>query len=197
MRIRRYEPRDLERVYEICRRTGAAGGDATSLVDDEHLFGEIWAAPYVTLEPEHCFVVTSDDGIAQGYILGTRDAVDFEDRCEELWWPPLRQRYPKDPDGGTLKDLLIALIHDRPEPRSDLHDRYPSELHIDLLPVAQGKGHGAALMDRLFTSLREAGSVGVHLGVSVENTRAVAFYRHLGFGEFDCDGITRTFVMDL
>lgn len=200
-KIRRYRSTDLEDLYEICLRTGAAGGDAGDLVDDRRLFGEIWAAPYALLEPEHAYVIdlAEEDrstGVV-GYALGTIDAVAFERRCESDWWPALRDRYPLVDDGERLGDLLISLIHHRPEPRTDLADQYPSELHIDMLPIVQGRGLGRQLMDVLLTGLREAGSPGVHLGVSEANANAIAFYRHLGFRELDSDGMTLTFVMKL
>ena len=179
--LRPYRPSDLDAVYEICLRTGAAGEDATEHVDDHRLFGEVWAAPYVTVEPEHAHVVDDGTGRAIGYVLGTVDVVAFEAWCERAWWPPLRDRY-RLVDGGTrLDDLLIALIHHRPEPDLAICEPYPSELHIDLLPEAQGRGWGRRLIDVIIESFRAAGSPGVHLGTSIRNTRAIAFYEHLGF----------------
>jgi ribosomal protein S18 acetylase RimI-like enzyme len=66
-----------------------------------------------------------------------------------------------------------------PEPYED----YPSHLHIDLLPRAQGRGYGRRMMETLIERLRQRGSRGAHLGVNVLNTRAYAFYRRLGFHE--------------
>ena len=50
--------------------------------------------------------------------------------------------------------------------------RYPSHLHIDLLPRGQGQGHGRLLIESLLDLLRAGGSGGVHLGVSPTNLRA-------------------------
>ena len=58
---------------------------------------------------------------------------------------------------------------------------YPAHLHIDLLPRAQGQGHGRRLMTAMFDRLTAAGASGVHLGVRRTNTRAIAFYEKLGF----------------
>jgi ribosomal protein S18 acetylase RimI-like enzyme len=66
-----------------------------------------------------------------------------------------------------------------PEP----YEAYPSHLHIDLLPRAQGRGYGREMIERLLTALRARGSPGVHLGLSARNTRAFAFYGRLGFRE--------------
>ena len=71
-RIRSYRPDDLDALYEICLRTGDAGGDASSLLEDPRLLGDIYAAPYAHLQPEHAFVVDDGTGRAGGYVLGAR-----------------------------------------------------------------------------------------------------------------------------
>ena len=40
-------------------------------------------------------------------------------------------------------------------------------------------------MTTLFAALRDRGVSGVHLGVGPTNTRAIGFYRHLGFRAAD------------
>lgn len=172
---------DLDAVYEIAHRTGMAGGDATGAIDDRRLVGELWAAPYVLLEPDHAFVLDDGTGVAVGYVLGTVDAEGFEERCEREWWPALRERYPLRPDGDSLDDLLVALLHHRWPPEPDVSGPFPSELHIDLLPIAQGRGWGRRMIATVLGSLRAAGSKGVHLGTAAANTRAIGFYEHLGF----------------
>ena len=76
------------------------------------LFGELYAAPYGVLEPEHAFVLDDGAGVAVGYALGALDTLAFEARLEHEWWPPLRA-HPLRPDGTTLDDLLVGLIHHR------------------------------------------------------------------------------------
>jgi len=66
-------------------------------------------------------------------------------------------------------------------------------MHIDLLERAQGRGYGRRMMEEVMGRLRERGSPGVHLGVSVLNAPALGFYRRLGFFELartgtDTDG---------
>lgn len=195
--IRPCAPTDLDALYEICLRTGDAGDDATGLVQDGRLHGELWAAPYAVLEPEHAFVLDGGTGAAIGYVLGALDTRAFEARCEVEWWPPLRARHPERPGGDTLDDLLVAMLHHRPHPPDELLDRYPSHLHIDLLPEAQGHGCGRRLLATFFEALRADGSPGVHWGVSARNHRALGFYRHLGFEELAADGLTHTFATAL
>lgn len=192
--VRPYEPADLDALYEICLRTGLAGEDASGVIDDPRLLGEIYAAPYAALAPELAFVVDDGTGTAVGYVLGAFDTRAFEDACEREWWPALRARYPEragDAATGAFDDLLVGLIHHRHRADDDVVAAYPSHLHIDLLPAVQGRGWGRRLLDRLLDALRARGSRGVHLGVSVDNARAIGFYRHVGFAELGSDTVTR------
>jgi ribosomal protein S18 acetylase RimI-like enzyme len=66
-----------------------------------------------------------------------------------------------------------------PEPYAD----YPSHLHIDLLPRAQGHGNGRRMLEHVMKILQKRGSPGAHLGVSEVNARAFRFYKRLGFQE--------------
>jgi ribosomal protein S18 acetylase RimI-like enzyme len=191
--IRPYRPADLESLYDICLRTGASGEDASDMVEDPRLFGEIYAAPYGVLEPEHAFVLDDGTGAAVGYVLGALDTVAFEAKAEAEWWPPLRAAHPDRAGGARLDDLLISLIHHRSVHDLDVVAEYPSHLHIDLLPEAQGQGWGRRLLDTLFDVLRRDGSPGVHWGVSTRNERAIGFYRHLGCEELRSDPVTLTF----
>jgi ribosomal protein S18 acetylase RimI-like enzyme len=182
--IRKYRPPDEDALYEVCLRTGADGQDATSLYADPLLPGHGYVGPYLRLEPEFAFVLDDGDKVS-GYVLGARDTHEFERRCEREWWPALRSRYPDPvdvPAGQRSPDQRMAhLFHHPPAAAHTLLDGHPSHLHIDLLPQAQGKGFGRKLLELLLTELAAAGSPGVHLGVSLTNTGAIAFYRRLGF----------------
>jgi ribosomal protein S18 acetylase RimI-like enzyme len=188
---------DLPQLYEICHRTGAAGQDASGLVADRRLLGDLFVAPYVVLEPEHAFVVDDGTGTAQGYVVGARDTLAFEANAEIDWWPEARVRHPDPAGGDRLDALFVDLMSDRPPTPAAVLARYPSHLHIDLLPPYQGGGWGRRLLEALFASLRAAGSRGVHLGVAEENRRAIAFYERVGFVDLGSDGFTRTFGLDL
>jgi ribosomal protein S18 acetylase RimI-like enzyme len=178
---------DREALYDICVRTGDSGGDARNLLTEHRLYGHLWAGQYLTCAPELA-LVAERDGDVEGYVLGALDTAAFEARLRTDWWPALQARYPL-PGTGTAKDLeLVARLH-RPDRTDDrVLARYPSHLHINVLPRAQGVGLGRALMDALFTLLREGGSTGVHLGVSPHNAHALGFYEHLGLRRHDSDG---------
>lgn len=179
--IRPYRPDDRDAVYDICVRTGHAGGDSRSVYPDQQLLPSIFAGPYVELEPELAFV--ADDGArAVGYILGTADTAAFVAAFRTRWLPRLLDRYPA-PTAAPVTPIeeMVALMH-RPERMvlPELAD-YPAHLHIDLLPGHQRAGHGRALMRRFLAALRRAGVPAVHLGMASANTAARAFYDRLGF----------------
>ena len=195
--VRPYCADDLDRLYEICLRTGAAGDDASQHVVEPRLFGALYAAPYAVLEPAHALVLDDGGGRAIGYALAALDTRRFEARCEAAWWPGLRARHPIGSGGNDLDELLIALLHDPPRSRAAALATHPSHLHINLLPEAQGAGWGRQLMQRLQTLLCADGSSGVHLGVSARNHRALGFYTHLGYTELAVDALGRTLGLRL
>jgi ribosomal protein S18 acetylase RimI-like enzyme len=182
MEIRRAVPADEDALYNVALLTGDGGADGTGLFDDPRLLGEIFVGPYLHLEPDFAYSIDVE-GIA-GYLLGCLDTRTLESRCAETWWPVLRARYPLDVPRRESDQELVQYIH-APEDRPDaLVDSYPSHLHIDLVPRAQGRGYGPQLLQHLLDRLAQAGSHGVHLGVAAENHRAQKVYRSLGFTDW-------------
>lgn len=178
--IRPYHPVDLSALHRICLLTADNGEDGSHLYPDPDLIGHIFAAPYAVFEPDLCFVLTGD-GTPCGYVLGTRDTAAFQQRCEQDWLPPLRARYPMpEADDDSRNAKMIHSIHTVHKPDDDLID-YPAHLHIDILPVGQGQGWGAKLIETFLNRLRALNVPAVHLGVSKMNPRAVRFYEHIGF----------------
>ena len=176
--IRLATPADAAAIDEICVLTGAAGGDARGRFSSDDLLPEVWARPYLALEPELCFVIDEGAG-AVGYLLATADTAGFVARYREHWLPGFTARWGAGTDPRDADPVAAGLDPDRmlvPE----LAD-YPAHLHIDLHPSAQGRGGGRALIDHLAAGLRRRGVPGVHLGVDPANTGAVTFYARLGF----------------
>ena len=99
--IRRATASDREAIYDVCFRTGDAGGDASGLYSDRDLFGDVWVGPYLELRPNLAFVAEGDAGL-DGYVVGADDTTTFESACEARWWPALRARYPDPPVDGQL-----------------------------------------------------------------------------------------------
>jgi ribosomal protein S18 acetylase RimI-like enzyme len=199
-RIRHYRPADIDALYEICLLTGDRGQDATSLYRDPKLLGHCFAAPYGLFEPSLAFVAEDAAGVA-GYVIGALDSQAFSERLESNWWPGLRTRYPEPPPGLTRQQWtpdqqLAHHIHHPFRTPDELAARYPSHLHIDLLPRLQGQGYGRRLIQTLTAALRDQGSQGVHLNVTPGNQRAASFYRHVGFTQLPATG-TLLFGMNL
>jgi ribosomal protein S18 acetylase RimI-like enzyme len=184
-RIRPYREADHAAVYDVCVRTADAGGDARGKYHSDDLMPDLFAGPYLFLEPDFAFVL--DDGQrAVGYVIGTPDTAAFARAYRARWIPRLAGRYPppvpgpSDPPGNPDEEMLA--LHYRPErlvwPGLD---EYPAHLHIDLLPPFQRAGHGRALMETFYAAAAGAGAAGVHVTVAKANTRAIGFYRRLGF----------------
>ena len=186
--IRPYRDSDLRAVYDVCVRTADAGGDARGLYRSDDLMPDLFAGPYVFLEPDFAFVL--DDGErAVGYVLGTPDTAAFVRAYRERWMPHLDGRYPEPPDPPSSREEGLIALHYHPEwllwPGIA---QYPAHLHIDLLPPFQGGGHGRALMETFYAAAARAGAPGVHLTVLAANTRALGFYHHLGLRRLDPAG---------
>jgi ribosomal protein S18 acetylase RimI-like enzyme len=186
-RIRQYQPGDLDDLYRICLETADGGGDGTALFRDPRLPGHVYAGPYATFEPSLAWVAEDTAGVG-GYVVGTLDSQAFEQRLEQDWWPALRTRYPAPPPElaaqlSAQEQRALASIHHPWATDKELADRYPSHLHINLVPRLQGRGTGRQLMATLLSGLGAQGSRGVHLLVGRGNQRAPGFYRHVGFRE--------------
>ena len=178
--VRPYESFDRADVYDVCVRTAADGGDARGTYSDDDLLPDVFAGPYLLLEPELAFVLDDGDR-AVGYVLGTADTARWAELHRRRWLPIVAHRYPEPADPRTGEERLVDLLH-HPERhvRAEL-EGYPAHLHVDLLPVHQGSGRGRELVRVFLAALAERGVPGVHLGVSPTNHRAAAFYERLGF----------------
>jgi GNAT superfamily N-acetyltransferase len=165
--IRSYRPADLAAVYDICVRTADGGADARGMYIDDRLMGDIFAAPYVTLEPEHAHLLDDGTGTAVGYILGTSDTERFARRYHDEWLPATADRYPAPADPPvTPSDMMLGL-----------------HLHPERMVVPELAAYPAHLMQAFLAGVHAAGAPKVHLGMVPTNTSARAFYERLGFTE--------------
>lgn len=179
--IRRYSETDLAAVYDICVRTADAGQDARGKYRSDELMGDLFAGPYVNLEPQAAFVLDNGQR-AVGYILGTPDTAAFARAYRERWIPRLAGRYQVPPQPPVSPDEQMLALHYWPErllwPGLA---QFPAHLHVDLLPAFQGAGYGRALMATFCGAVANAGAAGVHVTVVADNVPAIGFYRRLGF----------------
>jgi ribosomal protein S18 acetylase RimI-like enzyme len=184
--IRLARPGDESGAYHVCLKTGNHGQDGEPFYqEDPDALGRIFVGPYLAYEPDLSFILEDEQGIC-GYCLGARDSRAFYARYEAGWRPDLCARFPA-PKGDPSQWTRVQQVHycyhhpdySCPEP----YDAFPSHLHIDLLPRAQGRGYGRRMIEQLLGHLRRRGAQGVHLGVSVGNVKALGFYQRLGFRE--------------
>lgn len=189
--IRPAQPGDESGAYYVCLKTGDYGQDGEPYYrDDPEALGRIYVGPYLALEPELSLILDDENGIC-GYAFGAFDSREFYARYDTEWRPNLCARFPEptgDPGGWTRVEQVYHAYHHPdyfcPEP----YDRFQSHLHIDLLPRAQGRGNGRRMLEQIMDTLRARGSPGAHLGVSALNSRALGFYRRLGFRELTEEG---------
>ncbi|MBT4636308.1 MAG: GNAT family N-acetyltransferase [Candidatus Marinimicrobia bacterium] len=188
--IRPYRQNDHDAVYDICLKTGNSGRGAEHLYDDPMLLGHLYAGPYITIEPNTAFIL--DNGQKPcGYILGAKESKSFYKKMLNDWLIPLREKYKKptsEENEWSKDEQIIHQIFHPETPR--VFPKYPSHLHIDLLPIAQGKGLGNNMMDHFMKYLIKQGSTGVHLGLGIKNKRAFYFYKKYGMTELERDDDT-------
>ena len=179
--IRRYAPTDYDAISRVCLLTAANGGDATGQHVSDDLMPDIFARPYVVLEPEWAWVV--DDGSVSGYIIAAPDTRRFVDRYRAEWLPGFAEKYVHVEPPVTHDDVIRHLGFWPERMLIPEVDAYPAHLHIDLLPSLQGRGYGRRLVETLAGALQAAGIPGLHLSMDPANTPARAFYDRLGFEE--------------
>ena len=184
--IRSARPGDEAGAYYVCLKTGDYGKDGEPFYrEDPDALGRIFVGPYLAFEPELSLILEDEQGIC-GYALGAYDSRAFYARYEAECRPQLCARFPAprgDPSQWTRAQHVHHGYHHPdyfcPEP----YEAYPSHLHIDLLSRARGIGFGRRMIEQVMLKLRQRGSPGAHLGVSLLNTPAFGFYERLGFRE--------------
>ncbi len=180
LEIRKYHPSDITSLYKICLLTSNNGKDIEEFENEPDLLGHLFVGPYVTFEPELCFVLTNNFKPC-GYVLGTKNSEKFYLTAEKKWFPLLRQRYklPEQNDKSRMA-LIKRVLHKGHKPK-DKFENHPAHLHIDILPFAQGKGMGKKLMFEFLNQLKNQKVAGLHLEVGKKNIKAINFYQHIGF----------------
>lgn len=185
-RTRQGNAEDIPATYYVCMKTGDHGKDGEAFFrEDPDALGRIFVGPYLVFEPELSLVLEDEQGVC-GYALAAFDSRKFFDRYEREWRPKLVADFPM-PTGDRSTWTPLQECHSWyhepdyfcPEP----YDQYPSHLHIDFLERARGFGFGRSMMEELMEKLKQMGSPGAHLGVSIRNTPAFGFYEKLGFQE--------------
>ena len=180
--VRKYVEEDKAAIEDICYLTGYMGDSAERFWRHKQSFVTVWTSYYLNQEPESLYVATNDD-VVVGYLTGCIDT-SFAPKFDDVVSSQIIKHglLLRPGTAGFFWRGMLDSIKDRKAARVDFTDeRWPSHLHINLLPVARGKGLGRVLMERWFDQLRNSGSPGCHLSTLVENTRAVSFFERMGF----------------
>lgn len=185
-RIRQGTPEDQAAAYYVCLKTGNHGADGEPFYrEDPDALGRIFVGPYLAFESELSLILEDAQGVC-GYAFGALDSRSFYSRYDSQWRPELCAQFPMPQGDSTLwnrSQMVHSWYHQPsyycPEP----YEEYPSHMHIDLLERARGAGNGRRMMQMIMAKLTAMGSPGTHLGLSVLNDGAFAFYTKLGFHE--------------
>ena len=178
--LRTFAPADLPHLFSICLQTGDNGRDASEGCTDPHLLGDYFATPYAAFDSTLCLMLVDARDVPCGYVLGAVDTREYVEWFNENWLPALRETYRDvHPAPGARDAWVLDLLQEDAEVPPWVDD-YPAHLHIDLLPAAQGRGYGRAMIDAWMHLAHERGAGGVHLGVSKRNRGALKFYEHVG-----------------
>ncbi len=148
-------------------------------------FADIWTSYYTDHEPESLFVAADGPKVV-GYLSGCVDSRKAPSPAWAIARADLRYTlYLRAGTAGFFWRGVVDTLVQRGTPQGQLDDaRWPSHLHINLLPEARGSNVGASLMTAWFARLQQLGSPGCHLGTLLENERAVRFFEHQGFKRF-------------
>ena len=184
--IRTAIPDDEEGIARVCLKTADSGQDASSLYSRSDIPALIWATPYLIHSLEHCFVVEKDREIL-GFVVTTANTRTFEAWQKTSWWPEAERRLQSFQPETNRDHEVVTIVDAKGPPAPSYADDYPAHLHINLLPEAQGTGFGRKLITTALDILRKDQVTGLHLGVAFKNTKAIGFYKTLGFREIGRD----------
>lgn len=187
-KVRKYEPKDRERVRWICCETGFMGDPMEIYFHGRELFADMWTRYWTDCEPESAFVAEVNHQVV-GYVMGALDT----DRQEKI--------FDKEILPGLALNFFLkgACLHfqnwrylrrvARSKRRGEFNDpmkqimpEYPAHLHTNIAPREfRGKGIGKALLNTYLDYLRQHKVKGVHLVTTSRNQMALGLYYHMGF----------------
>ncbi|GAA1778237.1 hypothetical protein GCM10009795_025470 [Nocardioides hankookensis] len=186
--VRPYDVADRAELVDVVFQAAAEGAPGSEVWGHSASLAEIYLTPYLDLEPASTFVVLAN-GRPAGYLAGCVDDASFP--SEEARTKAAIRKYGLWRRSGPRRFFLRAAYDSavcrvrRVPVAGGFHDpRWPSHLHIDLMPAARGTGAAARLMELWFERLREVGSPGCYLQTSYENSRAIAFFERAGFRRY-------------
>jgi ribosomal protein S18 acetylase RimI-like enzyme len=180
--IRPYRSADRDAVRAIAHRAGYMGESAAWYWRDPASFANVWTGYYTDHEPASAFVAERA-GAVVGYLLGCVDSTRAPSAGAVIAREAIRRLlFFRPGTAGFFWRSILDAARASNLPSSEMDDpRWPSHLHVNLLPEGRGRGAGAALMDAWLARLRAVGSPGCQLTTLAENRTAIAFFERAGF----------------
>lgn len=166
--IRKYKEKDRENLFKICVATS---GLPTETKKDLDFLNLMFNDYYAVVEGDNCFVAADDNDEAVGYILCAENFDRYYKTFKGLYMPHIKKL------GFKYYFMAFSEI----KVHSLFKNKYPAHLHIDIMPVCQGKGTGTALMNELKDHLKEKGINSVMLSCGMGNKKAIKFYEKNDF----------------
>ncbi|MBR4452271.1 MAG: GNAT family N-acetyltransferase [Clostridia bacterium] len=168
MNIKNYDEKYREQVRYICKSTGPA-----EALTDEKTAAYIvnsYCNYYIDNEPDSCFVLTDDSDRAVGYILCSKNYMEYASKFGK-YYDTVRKNAGINIVEVKAEHLVLKFFS----------EKYPAHLHIDILDEYTGHGSGTLLMNTLLSHLKSEGVKAVMLIVGSGNKPAVRFYKRNGF----------------
>ncbi|GAA4937072.1 hypothetical protein GCM10023224_17570 [Streptomonospora halophila] len=186
MRIRAFEPGDRAELEALAAYAGR-GAPTESLWGHALSEAAVYLTPYIDLDAGSV-LVAEDGGALVGYLAGCLDGAAFPSEEQRMAEAIRAHRLVLKPGPAaffarSLLDTAWAGVLRRPAAGTFDDPRWPSHLHINVAEPARGTGAAEGLMRTWQQRVAESGSPGCHLQTLVENTRAVRFFRRMGFAE--------------
>ena len=170
---------DIEELSSIALSTAIAGKDGQNYFLNKDLISQYYCEPYIRYNSEYCFAIEEDNRLC-GYIVGTSNSLAFSKWFNEYWLVKLRLEYFNSKSISDVEKNLLNMLNKDVVP-SEYFEKYPAHLHINVIKNMQGKKIGKKLINTLLQKLTDDNIKGVHLGVDINNSKAIGFYNHLGF----------------
>ena len=172
---------DFESLSQIAYQTGFFGESAVRFFPSASLFADLWVRPYLDETGQvSCNFLAESGGKVLGYIIGTVDLGRYRPwfvrNLPGLLLKALSGGYP-----GLWPSLPYLLRMALYPSRLAALERFPAQLHINLLPESRGMGLGQKLMEAYLECLSAQKIPGVQLSTTRENQAAIKLYERNGF----------------
>jgi GNAT superfamily N-acetyltransferase len=174
-------------IRELCCRTGNNGYPIASA--QWYFFPKIWIDPYEKLVPEWTYIAEAEQ-VVIAYLTGCPDTAKFaRARFFYCTLPLLMEigcgRHRGNPDAPRFARRALGLQKNvancfSAEIRSQIRDRYPAHLHVNVDSPFRGMGVGRRLIESYIADLHGIRVPGVHVYCGPD---PVKFYLRLGFQE--------------